>query len=79
VSSASSADQRSLTNERTLCFSGSSIVAEEAVYESVLVIDNEGLVHKVNEMKFMVITARSLGWLVGSLGYCSFDARWSNA
>ena len=26
-----------------------------AVYESVLVIDNEGLVHKVNELKFMAI------------------------
>ena len=30
-----------------------------AVYESVFVIDNERLVHKVNELKFMVIAIRS--------------------
>ena len=29
-----------------------------AVYESVFVIDNERLVHKVNELKFMVIAVR---------------------
>ena len=29
-----------------------------SVYESVFVIDNERLVHKVNEQKFMVIAPR---------------------